>query len=130
LGLDAFPGAEDHHAAVEHPEAPLDLGGEIDVPRRIDQIDLDLWTSDHTVPARRLHLPGEGHAGGVDRNPPLLLLRIVVGDRGPLVHFAHSVAEAAVIQHPLGDGRLAGIDVGDHADVAEVGETGIHVINL
>ena len=29
LGLDAFPGAEDHHGAVEHPQAPLHLGGEI-----------------------------------------------------------------------------------------------------
>ena len=47
LGLDAFAGAEDHHAAVEHPQAPLHLGGEIDVAGRVDQVDLDV-------------LPGEG----------------------------------------------------------------------
>ena len=40
LGLDALPGAEDHHAAVEHPQAPLDLGGEIDVAGRVDQVDV------------------------------------------------------------------------------------------
>ncbi len=40
LGLDAFAGAEDHHAAVEHPQAPLHLGGEIDVAGRVDQVDL------------------------------------------------------------------------------------------
>ena len=47
LGLDAFAGAEDHHAAVEHAQAPLDLGREIDVAGRVDQVDLDV-------------LPGEG----------------------------------------------------------------------
>ena len=113
LGLDAFAGAEDHHAAVEHPQAPLHLGGEIDVAGRVDQVDLDV-------------LPGEGDRGGVDRDAPLLLLGVVVGDGGALVDLAHAVAEAAVEQHPLGDGGLAGVDVGDHADVAEVVEVGGH----
>ena len=40
LGLDAFAGAEDHHAAVQHAEAPLDLGGEIDVAGRVDEVDV------------------------------------------------------------------------------------------
>ena len=42
LRLDAFPGAEDHHAAVQHAEAPLDLGGEIDVAGRVDEVDGDV----------------------------------------------------------------------------------------
>ena len=42
LGLDALAGAEDHHAAVEHPKAPLDLGGEVDVAGRVDQVDPDV----------------------------------------------------------------------------------------
>ena len=40
LGLDAFPGAEHHHAAVEHAQAPFDLGREIDVAGRVDQVDV------------------------------------------------------------------------------------------
>ena len=39
LGLDAFAGAEDDHAAVEHAQAPLHLGREVDVARRVDQVD-------------------------------------------------------------------------------------------
>ena len=39
LGLDAFAGAEHDDAAVEHAQAALDLGREIDVARRIDQVD-------------------------------------------------------------------------------------------
>ena len=36
LGLDAFAGAEDDHGAVEHAQAALDLGREVDVARRVD----------------------------------------------------------------------------------------------
>ena len=111
LGLDAFPGAEDHHGAVEHPQAPLHLGGEIDVAGRVDQVDLDV-------------LPGEGDGGGVDRDAPFLLLGVEIGDGGALIHFAHAVAEAAVEQHAFGDGGFARVDVGNHADVAEVVEVG------
>ena len=64
LGLDAFAGAEHHHAAVEHAQAPLDLGGEIDVAGRVDQIDLDV-------------LPRERDRRGVDRNAAFLLLGVV-----------------------------------------------------
>ena len=39
LGLDPFAGAEDDHGAVEHAQAALDLGGEVDVARRVDQVD-------------------------------------------------------------------------------------------
>ena len=39
LGLDPFDGAEDHERPVEHAQAALDLGGEIDVPRRVDDVD-------------------------------------------------------------------------------------------
>ena len=113
LGLDAFAGAEDHHAAVEHPQAPLHFGGEIDVAGRVDQVDLNV-------------LPGEGDRGGVDRDAPFLLFGVVIGDGGALVDRAYAVAEAAVEQHPLGDGGLARVDMGNHADVAEVVNIGWH----
>ena len=65
-------------------------------------------------------VPGERHAGGVDRDAALLLLGIEVGVGRALVDLAHAVAGAGVVQHPLGDGGLAGVDVGDDADVAEL----------
>ncbi len=76
-------------------------------PGRVDQVD-------------RAVLPGKRDGRGPDRDAPLLLLGIEVGDGGALVDFAHAVAGAAVVQHPLGDGGLAGVDVGDDADVARV----------
>ena len=39
LGLDAADAAEDHDRAVEHAERPLDLGGEVHVAGRVDQVD-------------------------------------------------------------------------------------------
>ena len=39
LGLHAGDAVEDDHRAVEHPEAALDLDGEVHVPGRIDDVD-------------------------------------------------------------------------------------------
>ena len=39
LGLDAALGAENGHAAVQHAQAALHLGGEVDMARRIDDVD-------------------------------------------------------------------------------------------
>ena len=111
LGLDAFAGAEHHDAAVEHAQAPLDFGGEIDVAGRVDQIDLNVF-------------PRERDRGGVDRDAAFLLLGIVVGDGGAFIDRADAVAEPAVEQHPFGDGGLARVDVGDDADVAKVVDVG------
>src|SRR5438874_13814550 len=38
LGLDAFTGREDDDRAIKHAQAALDLGGEIDVAWRVEQI--------------------------------------------------------------------------------------------
>ena len=91
--------------AVEHAQAALDLGREIDVARRVDQVDRDV-------------LPGKRDAGGVDGDAALLLFGVVVGVGRALIDLADAVLGAAVEQHPLGDRGLAGIDVGDDADVA------------
>ena len=53
LRLDPFHGAEDHDAAVEHAQAAFDFGGEVDVARRVDDVD------------RRV-LPAAGDGGRVD----------------------------------------------------------------
>ena len=111
LRLDALAPAEHHHGAVQHPQAPLHLGREVDVPRRVDQVDRDI-------------LPRHLHAGGVDGDAALLLFGVVVGGGGALVDLAGPVPLARDVQHPLGDGCLPGIDMGDHANVAELGEVG------
>ena len=106
LRLDAFAGTEHHDAAIEHAQAPLDLGREIDVARRIDQIDDDVF-------------PRELHAGRVDRDAALGFLGIVVGRGGAPIDFARAVLRAAGKQHALRHRRLARIDVGNDADVAD-----------
>ena len=39
LRLHAFDGGHDEHGAVEHAQHPLDLGDEVRVPGRVDQVD-------------------------------------------------------------------------------------------
>jgi hypothetical protein len=55
-------------------------------------------------------------------DPALLLLLHPVHDGSALVDLAHLVGAARVVEDPLGRGRLAGIDVGHDADVAELGK--------
>ena len=51
LGLDALAGAEHDHRPVEHPQAPLHLGREVDVAGRVDQVHR------HVVPSGRKRPP-------------------------------------------------------------------------
>ncbi len=106
LGLDARDAAEHHDRAVEHAQRALDLDREVDVTRRIDQVDLVL-------------LPLERGGGGGDRDPALPLLLHPVHLGLAVVDLADLVDLAGVKQEPLRDRRLAGIDVGDHAQVAD-----------
>ena len=111
LGFDPLHGREDDDGPVEHAERALDLRREIDVAGRVDDVDRD------RVPGGVL--PVAGDRRGDDRDSALLFLFEVVGGGGPLVHVAHAVDLARVVQDPLGRRRLAGVDVGDDADVAE-----------
>ena len=110
LGLDAFLGVEDDDGAVEHAQAALDLGGEIDVAGRVDQVD-------------RAVAPLEGNAGAVDGDAAFLLFLVVVGVGGALIDAAELVLGAGVKEDVLGGRRLAGIDVGNDADVADLGRS-------
>ena len=64
--------------------------------------------------------PIEGHTSTVDRDPAVLFFFVVVGGRRPAVDFTGAVFGAGQEQHLFGDGRLAGVDVCDDADVANV----------
>ncbi len=99
--------AEDHHASVQHPQAPLDFGSKVDMPRRVDDID-----------GRVAPMAGDGCGENCD--PSLLFLGIKVGLRRPLIDVPHAVRRSRVIQDPLCRGRLACVDMGNNADISQL----------
>ena len=104
LRLDARHGVEHRDRAVEHAQRALHFDGEVDVARRVDDVDAVI-------------APEAGRRGRGDGDAALLLLLHPVHDGGAFVHFADLVRDAGVEQDPLGRGGLAGIDVGHDADV-------------
>ena len=63
-------------------------------------------------------LPAAGDRRRHDRDPSFPFLGQVVGRGVALVDVPHAVDRAGVVEDPLGRRRLAGVDVGDDADVA------------
>ncbi len=114
LGLRLHPGDTviDGDRAIEHPQRPLHLDGEVDVAGGIDDLD------DVVFP---LALGG----GGGDRDPPFLFLLHPVHDGCALMDLTDLVRDTGVEQDPLGRRRLAGVNVRHDADVAELGEGGV-----
>src|SRR5690606_4807984 len=108
LRFDPFARAKDYDRAVEHAQAALDLGGEVDVARRIEQVDGDV-------------LPRKRHAGRIDGDAALLLFWIAIGFGRPFIDLSDAMLRAAVKQHALGNRGLASVDVGDNTDVADRG---------
>lgn len=111
LGLDPLHGAEDGHCAVEDPEAPFHFNGEIDVSGRVHQVE-------------PVVVPGADGGGGGDGDSPLLLLGHPVHDRFAVVDFPHLVGFTSVEEDAFGHRGLAGVDVGDDADGADLVEGG------
>ena len=122
LGLDALDGREDDDGAVEDPERALDLGGEVDVARGVDDVDGDRLAVEV--------VPAAGDGGGDDGDAALALLLEVVGGRAPLVDVAHPVDLAGVEEDALGGRRLAGVDVRDDADVADRGQGACRAVGV
>ena len=105
LRLDSADRAEHCDRAIEDAQRALDFDREIDVSRRIDNI--DAVVAPETRGRRRR-----------DRDSALLLLHHPVHRRSAFVHFANFVIDAGVEEHALSGGGLAGIDVGHDADIA------------
>ena len=107
LGLRLYAGdrVEQRDRAVEHAQRALHLDGEVDVARRVDDVDAVV-------------LPLAGGRGRGDRDAALLLLLHPVHDGSALVDLAHLVGATGVVEDALGRGGLPGIDVGHDADVA------------
>jgi hypothetical protein len=100
-------GIEHAHRPVEHAQAAFHLDGEIDVAGRVDDVE-------------PLALPKGGGCSRGDGDAAFLLLLHPVHGRGALVHLAHLVALAGVIEDALGGRRLSGIDVGHDAEIAVI----------
>ena len=104
LRLHAGDAVEHDHRAIEHAQAALHLDGEVHVPGRIDDVDAMV------VPERR-------RRRGSDRDAALLLLGHPVHGGRALMDLAELVDLLRVEEDPLGDGRLARVDMGDDSDV-------------
>ena len=114
LGLHAALGAQDGNTAVQHPQRPLHLYGEVHVARGVDDVDAGLG---------KLVLgpgPVAGGGGGRDGNAALLLLGHPVHGGGAVMGFANLVVYAGVEQNPFGGGGFARVDVRHDADVPGV----------
>ncbi len=105
LRLHARDGVEDRDGAVQDAERALHLGREVDVSRRVDDVD-------------PVVLPHAGRRGRRDRDAALLLLDHPVHRRGAVVDLAELVVDARVVEDALGSRRLARVDVGHDADVS------------
>ena len=107
LRLHAGHGVEHGHGAVEDAQAALDLGGEVNVTRGVDDLD------DVVAPEAGGSCGGNGYAA-------LLLLSHPVHGGSTVVDLTDLVSLAGVVEDALGGSGLAGIDVGHDADVAHL----------
>ena len=104
LGLDAPHRAEHRDRAVEDAQAALHFDREIDVPRGVDDVDAVV-------------APEAGGRGGGDRDAAFPFLLHPVHRGGAFVHLAHAVDAARIKEDALGQGGLAGVDMGHDPDV-------------
>lgn len=79
------------------------------MPRRIDEVDA-------------VTVPFAGHGRGEDGDPTVTLLGVEVGDGRSVVHFPTFVGGSVDIQDPFGDRGLAGVNVGEDAQVADAAQ--------
>src|SRR5690606_16954642 len=114
LRLNASIRVQECNGTVKHAKGALDLNGEVDVTRGIDDVEATLLTI--------ATLPERGRSRGGDGDTAFLLLSHPVHGRGAIVRLAHLVALAGVVKDTLGRRRLAGINVSHDAEIAVVFE--------
>jgi hypothetical protein len=105
LSLNPLAGVKNSDRAIQDPQRPFHLSGEVDVARGVDQIDFKA-------------LPGTLGCSGGDRNASALLLLQVVHDRRAIMNLTHLIGLARVVEDTLAHSGLAGINVGHDANIA------------
>ena len=105
LGLHAAFCAKDGHGTVEHAQAALHLYGEIDVARRVDDVDA-------------VALPEAGGRSRRDGDAALLLLLHPVHGGSAVVGFTDLVRFPRIEQDAFGCRCFTGVDVCHDADIS------------
>ena len=108
LRLDALGGVDDEQRALAGREAARDLVGEVDVPGRVDQVQVV-----GLAVRRRV---GDPHGLGLDRDPALAL---EVHRVEHLRHVGARVDGPGELEDAVGERRLAVVDVGDDREVPD-----------
>ena len=87
LRLHPFDGSKNCHGSIENPQGPFDLGGKINVPRRINDIDAVVDAGERTVTCG----PSTGNGRRSYRDAALALLFHPIGDCSPLMNLPNLV---------------------------------------
>src|SRR6185369_6638204 len=111
LWLHARDTVKHRDSAVENAQRTLHFHREVNVARRVDDVDAMIDT---------VSFPETGGGSAGDRDTALLFLLHPVHRRRTLVHLADLVRDACVIKDTFGGGGLTGIDVGHDADIPEL----------
>ena len=104
LRLDALDRRDDEDRPVEDVEDALDLGDEVRVARRVDEVDGQVAEE-------------ERRDGRPDRDPALALEieRVGLGRAG--IDAADVIDGAGGVEETFGEGGLTGVDVGENAEI-------------
>ena len=109
LSLHALSGIHHQHGPLARRQAAGDLVGEVHMPRRVDEVEMvELAVIGDVVHAHGLALDG---------NAALALDVHAVEQLGLHIAMGHGTRH---LQDAVGDGRLAMVDMGDNAEVADV----------
>ena len=118
LRLHAGNATKNSNRPVEHPHGAFYFSSEIDVPRRIDNVNAMGHAIVGLVSAIFLLGPVTGGRGRGDSDAAFAFLLHPIGYGVAVIDIAHLVDEAGVKEDALGGGRLASIDMRGDADVA------------
>ena len=118
LGLHAhtFDVIDDDKGAIGDTESSGDLGGEVDVAWRVDEVDQVRlrglsWIQD-------IRLVVKGNTSGLDGNTTFLFIFAGVSESGGSSLFAGN--DTGFANERVGQGRFTVVDVGNHRHVANV----------
>ena len=108
LGLDPLGRVDDEDRPLAGLKAVADLVGEVDVAGRVDEVE--------PVGQAVVRLVLEADRPGLDRDP---LLPLEIHRVEDLAHHLAALDRVGQLEQPVGERRLAVVDVGDDREVAE-----------